>query len=306
MPELPEVHTTVEGLRRLVKGKTVKEVWSEYHLDTAHGFRLTLKNKQYYEDFKKIVIGKRIVDIQRRGKNILVNLNNGYSFIIHMKMTGHIMVGKYEFKNKKWIAKEKGPLQDPYNQYIHFVCSLSDQKQMVLSDMRKFASVTISKTKELHLHENVGKLGIDALDKNFNYKQLKDSIKSKRKNPIKNTLLDQTLIAGIGNIYSDEILWETDIHPLSESDSIPDKKFPEIFKAMQDILNFSIKHGGDSKSDYRNVYGEKGGFQNFHKVYGKRNEECKKINCKGIIKRIVVKGRSSHFCPKHQVLYQKI
>lgn len=303
MPELPEVHTTVEGLRKLVKGKTIKEVWSDFHIKTAHGLRKTLKNKKYYENFKNIVEGNEVRNVERKGKNILVHLNNGYTFIIHMKMTGHVMVGKYEFKNKKWEAMEDGPLKDPYNQYIHFVCSFSDGKQMVLSDMRKFASVTISETSKLEDHENVGKLGIDALHKDFDHKQLKNLIKRRGKNPIKNTLLDQTLIAGIGNIYSDEILFETGIHPLSHSSMVPDKKFREIFKSMQKILNFSIKHGGDSKSDYRNVYGEKGGFQDFHKAYGHKGKKCPKRTCKGIIERIVVKGRSSHFCGVHQKLY---
>jgi formamidopyrimidine-DNA glycosylase len=84
---------------------------------------------------------------------------------------------------------------------------------------------------------------------------------------------------------------------------VPKKKFEEIFKVMREILNFSIKHGGDSKSDYRNIHGERGGFQNFHKVYSKKKEKCAKKGCRGIIDRIVVKGRSSHFCPIHQILY---
>jgi formamidopyrimidine-DNA glycosylase len=121
--------------------------------------------------------------------------------------------------------------------------------------------------------------------------------------PIKSALLDQTAIAGIGNIYSDEILWQTSIHPLSSAGQIPKAKFAEIFKAMQTILKFSIKVGGDSKSDYRNAFGGKGGFQNFHQVYGKKGLQCPKNRCSGIIERTVIKGRSSHFCPKHQIKY---
>ena|SRR3989344_2514739 len=307
MPELPEVHTTVEGIKKLVVGKTVKDVWSDFHIKTAHGERQTLKNKKYYENFRKIVKGKKIIGAERRGKNILVHLSNKYTFIVHMKMTGHVMVGKYKkvksLKSASWKTLEEGPLQDPYNQYIHFVISLSDGKHLVLSDMRKFASVTISKTSELHLHDSIEALGIDPLDKKLNPRLLREIIYKRKNMPIKSALLDQTGLAGIGNIYSDEVLWETGIHPLSPAFKIPIKKFPQILKVMQKILKFSIKHGGDSKSDYRNILGEKGGFQNFHKVYGKKGAKCPKQNCRGIIERLVVKGRSAHFCPRHQTKY---
>lgn len=305
MPELPEVHTTTEGLKTLIIGKTIKDVWSDFHIATAAGERQTIKNKKYFVNFRKKVTGTKIKSLERRGKNILINLNNNQTIIVHMKMTGHLMVGKYGFKNKKWTASEKGPLQDPYNKFIHLVFSLSNGKHLVLSDMRKFASVTISKTEELHMHDTVGKLGPEPLDPKFNSEKLFEIINSRKGAPIKSVLLDQSLIAGIGNIYSDEILWQTDIHPLSLSDKIPEKKSRKIFKAMQKILKFSIKHGGDSKSDYRNAFGEKGGFQNFHKVYGKKGQKCPKPNCSGIIQRMVIKGRSSHFCPKHQIKYER-
>src|SRR3989344_2860438 len=252
MPELPEVHTTVEGIKRVAVGKTITDIWSDFHIKTAHGERQTLKNKKYYENFRKIVKGKKIIGAERRGKNILINLNNLYTIVIHMKMTGHVMYGKYKFKNSSvnepceprrseheefsskkisvresrrnfgtWAAIEKWPLQDPYNQYIHFVISLSDGKHLVLSDMRKFASVTISKTSELHLHDSIEALGIDPLDKKLNPRLLREIIYKRKNMPIKSALLDQTGLAGIGNIYSDEVLWETGIHPLSPAFRIP-------------------------------------------------------------------------------------
>lgn len=311
MPELPEVHTTVEGLKKLVINQKITDVWSDFYIDTTHGERQTIKNKKYFEKFKKIVVGSKIISVERRGKNILINLDSGFTIIIHMKMTGHLMVGRYKKvgnskeKNKiVWVPQDKGPLQDPYNKYIHLVFSLSNLKHLVLSDMRKFASITIIETKDIHLHENVGKLGPDPLDSRFGAKKLFQAINKKRDWPIKSSLLDQNILSGIGNIYSDEILWETSIHPLSKSNKIPEKKFEEIFKSMKKILKLSIKHGGDSKSDYRNIYGEKGGFQNFHKVYGKKGFSCSKKGCGGIIERTIIKGRSTHFCNKHQIIYK--
>jgi formamidopyrimidine-DNA glycosylase len=322
MPELPEVHTTVEGIKKMAVGKTIKEVWSDFYVSTAHGQRQSLKNERYYKNFKKVVAGAKIVGAERRGKNILTHLDNDHTIIIHMKMTGHVMVGKYKKitpppnplpfarggsrgrGRESWIALEKGPLQDPYNQYIHLVLTLSDGKHLALSDMRKFASVTISKTNELHRHDTVSKLGPEPLEKTFTAQKLFEQLQKRSGWPIKSALLDQTILAGIGNIYSDEILWDTGIHPLSRPASIPRKKYDVVFKSMQRILKFSIKHGGDSKSDYRNISGEKGGFQDFHKAYGRKNQKCPKPKCSGIINRIVIKGRSSHFCPKHQINYK--
>lgn len=284
MPELPEVHTTVEGLKKVILGKTITSAWSDFHMGTKSGRTQTIKNKNYFESLTKIVIGAKIISLDRRGKNILINLNNDYTLIVHMKMTGHLMYG----------------VADPF---VHLRFTLDDGKDLVLSDMRKFASVTFSKTNELHLHETLGTLGPEPLSSDFNAMIFYTRLQKRKLWPIKSALLDQTILAGIGNIYSDEILWATSIHPLSRVGNIPASKFKDMFKEMRRILSFSIEHGGDSKSDYRNAFGEKGGFQDFHKAYGRKNKPCPKKGCHGVIERIVVKGRSSHFCRVHQELY---
>lgn len=286
MPELPEVHTTIEGLKKVIIGKTIEDVWSDFHIGAKHNNRQNIKNKKYLEQFKKIITGTNIRDIERRAKNILINLSNDHTIIVHMKMTGNLMYGLY-----------------PNNKFIHLIFKLSGGKNLVLADMRKFASVEIFKTNDLHLHKRIGKLGPEPLDPKFNAKNLFEIFHNK-KLPIKSALMEQKFLSGIGNIYSDEILWQAGVHPVSTTNKIPQQKFGEIFKTMQKILKLSIKKGGDSKSDYRNAFGEKGNFQNFHKVYGRKGEKCQKTNCSGIIERIVVKGRSAHFCPKHQLIYK--
>lgn len=282
MPELPEVHTTVEGLKRKIIGKTIKNVWSDFHLNTAHGHRQTLKNKNYYKKFRGKVVGAKIKSTGRIGKNILLNLSNGNTIIVHMKMTGHLMVENFE-KEKK---------------FIHLIFYLSQNKELALSDIRKFASIEVVPTYLVEKHLSLGPDPFKITAKEF------ARIISKRKNtPIKSTLMDQKLIAGIGNIYSDEILWQAGVHPLSKSAEVPDKKIKEIFGAMKKILRFSIKHGGDSHSDYRNISGEKGGFQKFHKAYGRKDLKCSKPKCHSTIRKTAVRGRSAHFCPKHQKMY---
>lgn len=288
MPELPEVHTTVEGLRKVILGKTIESVWSDFHIGSKHGKRKTIKNKRYFVEFRKKTVGAKIKDVERRGKNILINISGEYTIVVHMKMTGHLMVSGY---NK----------EDPFNKYIHFRVSFRDGKEMVLSDMRKFANICITETENLKDHERLKNVGTDALK--ISEKDFKSKISNKKGWPVKSALMDQSAVAGLGNIYSDEILWKTGVHPLSKADEIPDKKLGDIFKTMKKILRFSIRHGGDSKSDYRNAFGEKGRFQNFHKVYGRKGKKCDKKDCGGIIERMVIKGRSSHFCPVHQKLY---
>lgn len=281
MPELPEVHTTVEGLRGTIVGKTIKKVWSDFHLNTAHGERKNIKNGEYFVDFKKQVVGARIIEIERIGKNIVINLSNKNSIIVHMKMTGHLMAGKFD-------------------KYIHFLATLTHGKYLALSDMRKFASVCVEKTASLTKHEGLSALGPDPL--RIKTEEFMTRIRSK-KAPIKSALLDQTVLSGIGNIYSDEILWASSVHPLSNSAKIPLKILSVIYVNTKKILKKSIELGGDSMSDYRNAFGEKGGFQNFHQAYRRTGLSCGKRHCRGIIKRMIIRGRSAHFCPTHQQLY---
>lgn len=279
MPELPEVHTTIEGLKKKVLGQTITDVWSDFHIKTAHREKQNLKNKKHYVLFKKFATGAKIKSLERMGKNILIHLSSHHTIVVHMKMTGCLM---YDVSDK----------------FVHLVLKLSHGKNLVLSDVRKFASVSIIKTAKIKDHERLDTLGPDALK--ISPKEFEKRLKLKKNWPIKSAILDQTIVAGIGNIYSDEMLFAAGIHPLSSAGKIPSPKYAELHTAMRKILLFSIKHGGDSKSDYRNAFGEKGGFQNFHQVYGKKGAPCPKNACAGIIERIVVKGRSSHFCPRHQ------
>ncbi len=287
MPELPEVHTTVTGLNTVIKNKKIIDIWSDFHVGTTHKSRQTIKNKKYFEDFKKIVISKKIKNVERRGKNILIHLSGDYTILVHMKMTGCLMYKK-----------------DRNEKYLHLYFSLSNGHYLLFSDLRKFGSVAVVETTKLDSHESLLRLGPEPLHDSFTASNFFEILKNKNSMPIKSALLDQTAVAGIGNIYSDEILFETGVHPLSNASKIPKEKYFEMWKIMRKILNFSIKHGGDSKSDYRNAFGEKGGFQNFHKVYSKRSKKCVHPGCPGIIERVMVRGRSSHYCPVHQKMFK--
>lgn len=298
MPELPEVHTTAEILNKLATGLKITDAWSDYD-SVFHLGKENIKDREYFSKFRKAVVGKTIEGFSRRGKNVIISLSDGHFIVVHMKMTGHLLYGKYKNTDEKWEAETAGPLSDSRNGFIHFVLSLSDGRRIALSDMRKFAKVFYLEK----LPENgnlIEKLGPDPFGKNFSEKIFAERLSLRPNGKIKQVLMDQEIISGIGNIYSDEILWESGIHPEEKIKDIPEKRLAEIFKNMREVLEKGIKAGGDSMSDYRNPFGEKGGFQNLHKAYRRTGEKCSKKNCSGIIRRIKVGGRSAHFCPVHQ------
>lgn len=298
MPELPEVTTTVNGLNEVLPRLAIKDVWSDYFLRTKNKRKDNIKNKKYFDQFKKEVVGKKFKNAERRGKNVLIHLSENKTILIHMKMTGHLLYGKYVWENNKWVSKEKF-LSDPFNKFIHLIFTLSNGKHLAFSDMRKFAKIIIFETNKKNDVIDLAKLGPEPIP-NLTLETFRKQLTKKPNGKIKTVLMDQSVVAGIGNIYSDEILWLTNINPERIVSSLNKKEIEDMCKATKKILLTSINMGGDSMSDYRNIYGEKGRFQNTHKAYRKTKEKCLKNNCEGIIVRKIIGGRSSHFCNIHQ------
>ena len=307
MPELPEVQTTANILNRKIKGLRILDVWTDYD-SSFHAGKNNIKDKKYFPIFRKEIINKTILGVERRAKNVLINVSGnlptgqaGKTILVHMKMTGHLLYGKYKFDGKKWSPPSVGPLSDPYNRFIHLAFSLSDKNTLVLSDTRKFAKVFAYDTDKMSEMSDLNKLGPEPLQTGFTYKIFKERLFLKSRGKIKTVLMDQNIIAGIGNIYSDEVLWMAGIHPETKVEKIPENILKILYESVIKILTQSIKVGGDSMSDYRNPHGEKGGYQNIHKVYRRTGEKCQKKDG-GIIRRIKVGGRSAHYCDKHQIL----
>ena len=313
MPELPEVHTTVTGLQKVLHGLTITDTWTDLatgdhktpHLSTSH------KDKKFFAYFKKEIVGAKVISVKRRAKNILINLKtksgNEKTILIHMKMTGHMMIGTYELVGNAWMpakTEKNEALRDPYNRFIHVVFSLSNGKHLVLSDVRRFAKVTLVSTADLEKSIHLKQLGPEPLEKSFTEKMFTERLLKKPKGKSKLVLLDQSIIAGIGNIYSDEMLWLASIHPMSIIEKIPKKLFSPLYKGMISVLKKGIDFGGDSTSDYRDITGKRGAFQHAHNVYRREGKPCPKRGCKGVIERLPFGGRSAHFCPVHQKLYK--
>jgi formamidopyrimidine-DNA glycosylase len=306
MPELPEVQTTVNILNKELKGLKILDVWTDYNSSYYLG-KNSIKDKKYFSFFRKELLNNKIIGVRRRAKNVLISVSGNYrdkkvgkTILIHMKMTGHLLYGKYCFNAGKWSPKDDVALSDPYNRFIHLVFRLSNMKHLALSDARKFAKVIVFDTNKESILRDLNKLGPEPLEKDFDFKKFKETLQKKYNGKIKTVLMDQEIISGIGNIYSDEALWYSSINPQERVKNISDKKLKELFKNIKKVLNESLLLGGDSMSDYRNPYGEKGGYQKIHKVYRKAGEKCVRKNCSGIIQRIKVGGRSAHFCNCHQ------
>ncbi len=315
MPELPEVETTTKGLRKTITSLTIKDVWTD--LDTKDKRQKNnIANAKYFKVFRKEILNKKILSVERRAKNILINISGEKTILVHLKMTGHLLYGKYKRTSPKTslLAKEGGrgrgefiwkpikpeSLNDPYNRFVHFIITFNNGKNLAFSDARKFGKITLLDTKNMHDSKHLKNIGPEPLDKKFTLNNLGQRLNLCMNKKIKTALMDQAIIAGIGNIYSDEILWRAGIHPERKVLKIAESELRLIFKAIKETLAKGIDFGGDSMSDYRNIDGLPGKFQMHHKAYKRTGEKCKRKNCKGIIKRKTINGRSTHFCPMHQ------
>jgi formamidopyrimidine-DNA glycosylase len=256
----------------------------------------TIKDRSYFPYFTKYALNQKVLKVRRRAKHILIDLENGFTIIIHMKMTGHLMVGKWKVDSGKWVAEDKdSPLADPYNRHIHVLFELSNGNQLAFCDSRKFGTIVVEKTDSLH-KERLAHLGPEPLETDFMQEHFEKRIMKSPLRAIKTVLMDQSIIAGIGNIYSDEMLHRAHVMPTRTPRSLTKKEIQNLFIAMKDVLSQGIQFGGDSTSNYRNINGKRGAFHANHLVYLRTKEKCLTKGCKGIIEKKTINGRSAHFC----------
>jgi formamidopyrimidine-DNA glycosylase len=289
MPELPEVETTVRGLKSKVINRTFVDVWSDW--------KKIIKKPGSFEQFEKEIKNKKIIKIWRRAKNIIFDLSGDCSLLVHQKMTGHLLVGKWNLENKTWKPEKSGPLNDPYNRFLHLIFFLDNKEMLALSDARKFAKVELWKTEELLNSKEFKNLGPEPLDKSFTLEKFKGIFKSK-KGRVKQVLMNPEIIAGIGNIYSSEILWWAKIHPEKNITELSESELGALYKFTKKVLETGVKLGGESFSDYRKPDGSKGDFDTERKAYKRQGQKC--ARCGTRIVRMKVAQRSAFFCPHCQ------
>ena len=291
MPELPEVQTIVDDLNKKVKVLTITDVWTDWP-------KYFKRSPRGFENFKKTVIGKKIIKIWRIGKNIIFDLSGDKKILVHQKMTGHLLVGKWNLEHGVWISVQKGLLTEKVNGYIHVMFWLSRGKMLGLSDLRKFAKIIVVDAKDFNNLEDVKHIGPDPLKPDFKFNDFKNLIIKKR-GPIKKILMNQNVVSGIGNIYADEILFTARIHPLKKTEKLSEKELKTIFKATKKILKKAVLLRGTSTSDFRDTSGRRGRYGDVLLVYQREGKKCSN-KCGEVIKRIKIGGRSAHFCPACQ------
>ena len=291
MPELPEVETIARELKKKIVGLRITDIWADREKP--------LKQAGGLKKFLKEIKDKKIVDVRRRAKFVVIDMEGPKTIFIHQKISGHLLYGQWEKMKNEWKAAKPGPLRDdPQNKYLRIVFSLNNGHQVALSDLRRFGKVLLVGDKEMENLKELKKLGPEPLGVSFaEFKHLF----IKKKGRLKPVLMDPYFIAGIGNIYSDEILWDAGYHPLARVEKLEEKDLKKIFDSMKKILLKAIKYQGDSMDDYRLPSGEKGRYQNIQKAYQQTGKKCSK-NDGGVIKRVKINSRSAHFCPIHQKL----
>ena len=282
MPELPEVETVKRGLEEFIINESIKEVYlSKFNLRFP-----------WPKDFVSKIVGKKIISIKRRAKYIIIGLSDNYSIIAHLGMSGSYKVLK------------KGEVQD----YIilkhdHLIIDL-DNFKIVYNDPRRFGYIDLT-NQDPETHKFLSSLGPEPLSNYFNADNLAENLLNKNK-PIKNTLLDQNIVSGLGNIYVCEALFRSKINPkkncskLVTSKGKPRKNLILLVEKINEVIKEAIEAGGSSLRDFSNTSGKMGYFQSSFNVYNRENEKCLLDSCDGVVKRIIQSGRSTFFCSKCQ------
>jgi formamidopyrimidine-DNA glycosylase len=244
------------------------------------------------EKFEKEIKGKKIIHAGRIGKNMLIDLSDGKTLYIHLKMTGHLLV-KPKTKNQKPKVK-KDYFSDKVNQYIHHIFYLKSERTLEFSDLRKFGKIILDDAKKIRELKEIRELGVDVASPEFTLEKL-ENILDQKPTKIKLLLMDQSKLAGIGNIYASEILYEAGILPDRPAGEIKPEERKKIFAAIKKVMQKALKLRGTSDSDFRDTDGAPGRFQEVLKVYRRAGKKCPK--CDTIVQRIKLGQRGTFYCP---------
>lgn len=319
MPELPEVETIKLGLSKLLPGRVVKDVW--------HDFSKSFPNAP--ADVARFMINAKVTQVRRRAKVLLIELSSEYSLVIHLKMTGQLVFVAAGDKNqqspvsarqslvketsdKRLRTRDSVPQEERFggghptdslhaqlpDKSTRVAVDFTDGSKLFFNDQRKFGWMRLLPTIEVPEIDFMKKVGPEPLEDNFTVEIFIQRLMKRKNSPIKAVLLDQTILAGVGNIYADESLWAAKIHPANPVGRVSRAKLVVHHKVLIDILNLSIKNGGSTDRNYVNAEGKKGSYLSFAKVFRRQGLPCPR--CGTEIVKIRVAGRGTHICPSCQ------
>ena len=325
MPELPEVETVRIGLAELLPGKVVKDVW--------HDWAKSFPNPP--ADVARFLLSSKILGVRRRAKVLIIDLSSDYSLVIHLKMTGQLVfVDKpqkqtlntnIETLNKSQISNKKAPNSLGFrnsdldigeagrfagghpskslvgklpDKSTRVVIEFKDGSKLFFNDQRKFGWMRLLPTIEIPEIDFFKTVGPEPLEDDFTVDRFIERVQKRKNSPIKAVLLDQTVLAGVGNIYADESLWAAKIHPATPVARVPRTKLVALYNGLRDVLRLSIEKGGSTDCNYVDARGKKGSYLTFAQVFRKQGQPCPR--CGTPIEKIRVAGRGTHICPRCQ------
>lgn len=269
MPELPEVETIRSQLEKYLVGHKIEKI--------------DVRVAKIFASGKEKLVGGRVKSLRRFGKVLVIDLTNGYSFLIHLKLTGQVVFSSPKLPNKE-------------SSYTHVVFHLDKNANLFFNDSRKFGWIKVEKTAEVEAEPFVKKLGPEPL-KNLTLKKFQEILASTRR-PVKILLLDQEKLSGVGNIYANDALWEAKINPRRPANSLGLSEQSKLLGAIEEILKIGLKYQGASDQWYITAEGKKGRYQEHFLVYGRVGESCRRCGAK--IRRVVVGGRGTFICANCQ------
>lgn len=284
MPELPEVETVRLGLAKLLPGRVI--------VDVENDWSKSFPNNP--DDVKKYLIGAKVSQVGRRGKALIIKLSTEFSLLIHLKMTGQLV-----FRDDMGERFGAGHPNDSLigelpDRSTRVIFKFTDGSHLYFNDQRKFGWVKLMPSEQVADEPFMAKLGPEALDEDFTFDEFRSRLMRHPRTSIKAAILDQSVLAGVGNIYADEGLFIARIHPLTPVDKISTIKLKRLYIALREVMRLSILLGGSSDRNYVDAEGRKGNYLKFAKVFRKEGQTCP--NCGRVIKKIRVAGRGTHVC----------
>lgn len=287
MPELPEVETVRRGLNKLIVGRKIKHVES----DNPKSFPNTKT------DVRLFMVGSHVKAVRRRAKVLMIDLSTDYTLVIHLKMTGQMVYRGAEVfgaghPNDSLIGK----LPD---KSTRVTIDFDDKTRLFFNDQRKFGWMKLLPTVEVPNIDFMKKVGPEPLESSFSSQKFHERFVRRKRTTIKAALLDQSVVAGIGNIYADESLWMSKIHPSRLVGSLTDEEFDLLYHSVRDVMSLSIEKGGSTDRNYVDAEGKRGSYMDFANVFRREGQACNRCGAEIIKTRVA--GRGTHICPVCQV-----
>jgi len=287
MPELPEIEIVKRSLFKMINKAKIIDI------------KINNKNLRYKipNTFSKHLIDEKILRISRRSKYLIFHFEKKL-LLVHLGMSGKLLLMRRHdntiFKTSFYYDLNILP------KHNHIYFTLNNGLVLIYNDVRRFGFFKLYNTTRLDKITFLKKLGLEPFSKTFNIKYFEKFIQNRKKS-IKNLLMDQTFVSGLGNIYVNETLFISKIKPTRLCNSLNKNEINNLILNIKKILKFSISKGGSSIRDFQNALGESGNFQQFFQVYGRKNKNCSRISCTGKIKKIVIANRSSFYCNRCQI-----